>query len=223
MNDGADESFLSRWSRRKARLREVPSRPPPEASELRLPASADDLPRGAVLPAVADEASTQAAPREAEHTAAPAPPPPTLEDVRTLQPSSDFTRFVAPGVDSEVKNAAMKKLFADPHFNVMDGLDTYIDDYGKADPIPKSMLRQLVQARVLGLLDDELEEQPAPPGHPAPSATVAPAARAEALEPPLEPRSPVVPEPEDGPDGEPLPRADADADTDPARADPPPS
>jgi hypothetical protein len=28
-----------------------------------------------------------------------------------------------------VKNAAMKKLFADPHFNVMDRLDIYIDDY----------------------------------------------------------------------------------------------
>ena len=30
----------------------------------------------------------------------------------------------------------MKKLFSDPHFNVMDGLDTYIDDYGKPDPLP---------------------------------------------------------------------------------------
>ncbi len=69
---------------------------------------------------------------------------------------------MAPGVDAQVKNAAMKKLFADPHFNVMDGLDTYIDDYGRADPIPKAMLRQMVQARMLGLLDDELEEQPLP-------------------------------------------------------------
>ena len=46
----------------------------------------------------------------------------------------------------------------------MDGLDTYIDDYGRADPIPKSMLRQMVQARMLGLLDDEMEEQPVPAG-----------------------------------------------------------
>ena len=56
----------------------------------------------------------------------------------------------------------MKKLFADPHYNVMDGLDTYIDDYSTPDPIPKAMLRQMVQARMLGLLDDELEEQPQP-------------------------------------------------------------
>jgi hypothetical protein len=91
-------------------------------------------------------------------------PPPTLEEVKSLTPASDFSRFVAPGVDSGVKNAAMKKLFTDPHFNVMDGLDTYIDDYGRADPIPKSMLRQMVQARMLGLLDDEMEEQPVPAG-----------------------------------------------------------
>jgi hypothetical protein len=50
-----------------------------------------------------------------------------------------------------VKNAALKKLFADPQFNVMDGLDTYIDDYGKPDPLPERMLRQMVQARFLGL------------------------------------------------------------------------
>ena len=49
----------------------------------------------------------------------------------------------------------MKKLFSDPHFNVMDGLDTYIDDYGKPDPIPLSMLRRMNQAAVLGLFDDE--------------------------------------------------------------------
>jgi Protein of unknown function (DUF3306) len=91
------------------------------------------------------------------------PPPPTLEDVAQLTKESDFSRFVAPDVDPGVKNAAMKKLFAsDPHFNVMDGLDTYIDDYNKYEPIPKSMLRQMVNARALGLIDDELEEQPKP-------------------------------------------------------------
>jgi hypothetical protein len=40
----------------------------------------------------------------------------------------------------------MKKLFSDPHFNVMDGLDSYIADYGKPDPIPLSMLRLMNQS-----------------------------------------------------------------------------
>ena len=37
----------------------------------------------------------------------------------------------------------MKKLFANPHYNVMDRLDIYIDDYSQPDPLPQSMLRQI--------------------------------------------------------------------------------
>ena len=42
----------------------------------------------------------------------------------------------------------------------MDGLDTYIDDYSKPDPLPASMVRQMAQAAFLGLI--EPEPQPAP-------------------------------------------------------------
>ena len=83
------------------------------------------------------------------------PPLPTLEDVALLSRDSDFSRFVLPGVDDTVKNAAMKKLFSDPHFNVMDGLDTYIDDYGIPDPIPEAMLRRMTQSKFLRLFDDD--------------------------------------------------------------------
>ena len=75
-----------------------------------------------------------------------------------LTKDSDFRRFVAPNVDPAVKNAAMKKLFhGDPHFNIMDGLDTYIDDYGKPDPLPLSMLRQMTMGKFLGFLTEEEE------------------------------------------------------------------
>jgi hypothetical protein len=84
--------------------------------------------------------------------------PPTLEDVQSLTPDADFTRFARADVAPEVKNAAFKKLFADPHFNVMDGLDVYIDDYSKPDPIPPEMLRRLVGAKFLKLFDDEEEK-----------------------------------------------------------------
>jgi hypothetical protein len=60
-------------------------------------------------------------------------------------------------VDESVRRVALKKLFADPHFNVMDGLDVYIDDYSKPDPIPAALLRSLNQARGLRLFDDEDE------------------------------------------------------------------
>ena len=35
----------------------------------------------------------------------------------------------------------------------MDGLDTYIDDYSKPDPMPESVLRQMASAKFLKLFD----------------------------------------------------------------------
>jgi len=97
-----------------------------------------------------------------------------MADVAQLTRDSDFSRFVAPQVDESVKRAALKKLFSDPHFNVMDGLDTYIGDYGKPDPIPASMLRQMNQSKFLGLFDDE-DEKKAPQAEASPDGEVAPA------------------------------------------------
>ena len=76
-------------------------------------------------------------------------PPPTLEDVAALGHDADFSRFVKPGVDESVRRSAMKKLFTDPHFNVMDGLDIYIGDYNTFEPIPPAMLAMLAHAKPL--------------------------------------------------------------------------
>ena len=66
---------------------------------------------------------------------------------------------MAQQVQPEVRNAAMKKLFADPHFNVMDGLDIYIDDYSKPDPIPLEMLKRMVQSDMLNIFRKDDEEK----------------------------------------------------------------
>lgn len=97
---------------------------------------------------VAPDAAT--APAQAEHPE-PVLPPPTIEDVATLTPQSDYTRFIGKGVDQNIQRAALKKLFTDPHFNIMDGLDIYIGDYNTFDPIPPEMLALLNHAK--GLLD----------------------------------------------------------------------
>ena len=86
--------------------------------------------------------------------AAPAEPPPSLDDALRLTPQDDFRRFVARDVSPEVRNAAVKKLFADPHFNVMDGLDIYIDDYSKPSPLSKLEMAKMVGAQFLKLVDD---------------------------------------------------------------------
>jgi hypothetical protein len=74
-------------------------------------------------------------------------PPPDLPPVEKLTLESDFRGFFHPKVDEGQRRAALKKLFSDPHFNVMDGLDVYIDDYSKSDPLPAAMLAQLKQAQ----------------------------------------------------------------------------
>jgi len=149
MND-RDSNFLSRWSRRKAQVREGVA--VPDAA-----ATAPAQPAVEVTAAGTPRAVAATHPPQAEMETRPAvpSPSPTLADVAALSPQSDYTRFVAQGVAPEVKNAALKKLFTDPHFNVMDGLDTYIDDYGKPDPLPAGMLRKMVQSQLMGLFDDE--------------------------------------------------------------------
>lgn len=180
----SDDNFLSRWSRRKTQVRhgaapppEVPATtpvPPPTQAAV---ATAPTPPRpSAVMPASpagaaltvpgSTHAGTLDPSHEPAHEPVPADPPPTLEDAARLTPqAADFSRFVRPDVSPEVQHSALKTLFADPHFNVMDGLDIYIDDYSRPDPLPPSMLRQMVQSKLLGLFDDEPQERPAETPH----------------------------------------------------------
>ncbi len=169
--DGDEGGFLSRWSRRKGQVRQgvavaEPLAPPavlPRAVALGGERTAQALggTTAALQPSVPVAVADHAEPAPAAAVpAAVVPPPPTLADVAQLTAESDYTRFVAPGVDSGVKNAALKKLFTDPHFNIMDGLDTYIDDYGLPDPLPAGMLRQMAQSHALGLFADD---PPTPP------------------------------------------------------------
>lgn len=84
----------------------------------------------------------------------PAPAPlPTESDLADLAPGASVADFMRAGVDQGVRRGALKKLFADPHYNVMDGLDIYISDYGLPDPIPEAMLRGLNQVKNLFLFE----------------------------------------------------------------------
>lgn len=146
-----DDNFFSRWSKRKAQTRE--GRPVEDE-----PVTDDVAPVETAPAAVVPE---QAKPQQAESepaSAEPELPPPTLEDVHSLTPQSDFRRFVAPGVSPEVKNAAVKKLFADARYNVRDSMDVYADDYTKADPLPDSMLRKLAVGQVLKLFEESADD-----------------------------------------------------------------
>jgi len=133
----AEEGFLRRWARRKTETNAGIEPAPEPASET------------AVNPAVnADALQVHAA--EAVPVVQPAAAPiilPTMDDVAQLTGESDFSAFVARGVDQAVRRSALKKLFADPHFNVMDKLDMYMDDYNVASPMPADMLASLKHSK----------------------------------------------------------------------------
>jgi hypothetical protein len=137
-------NFFSRWSRRKVQVRSGEPLPA-EPVVLHRPAAA------APVAVVAPPAAAEPAPAEKTEEA---PPALTLDDVARLTPESDFSSFVARGVPSNVRNAAVKKLFTDPHFNVMDGLDIYIDDYSKPSPLSAIDMAKMVGAQFLKLVDD---------------------------------------------------------------------
>lgn len=109
---GTEEPFLERWSRRKRQARE----------------GVDDE-AGAGEP-VAGEPPAPAA-------AAPGEPPAVTElpDLESLGEHSDYSAFMAPGVDESLRRQALRKLFRSPKFNVCDGLDDYCDDFTQWVPL----------------------------------------------------------------------------------------
>jgi hypothetical protein len=151
--------FLGRWARRKTdALQGTPlDEPVAPVKTGTVPGTSAQL-----APSILAEVAPVGAPSPVNASAdagdLPKKPALSLDDVKLLTKDSDFKPFMTSDVGPEVRNAAMKKLFADPHFNVMDGLDIYIDDYSLSDPIPESMLRQMASAKFLKLFDDEEDE-----------------------------------------------------------------
>ncbi len=102
---------------------------------------------------------TPAAPQAAVPAIDPKAPSPELPPLNKLTIDSDFRGFFHPKVDENLRRMALKKLFSDPHFNLMDGLDVYIDDYSKSDPLPAAMLAQLKHAQKIFAWAKETKEE----------------------------------------------------------------
>ena len=165
-NSKQGETFFSRWSRRKAATaNEVVSNSIAADEKLQQPSDIGDSITSTVEvfeakmpcevqpePGLSDGKSSErktSEPPEPHESSAPLPA------IDSLTKESDFSPFMQPDVEPAMRNQAMKKLFTDPHYNIMDGLDIYIDDYGKPDPIPPEMLRMMHQSKFLRLFEDE--------------------------------------------------------------------
>ena len=140
MNAEDKENFASRWSRRKIEARKTEEKPaePEPSSERTVPA----------VPADAAAAPPGApAPREL----------PPLESLKGL--ASEYTEFLKPGVDENLRRSALKKLFADPHFENFERFEAYCEDFTKGEAIPLAILKTLEHAK--GLLFDEEKKEDA--------------------------------------------------------------
>lgn len=133
----SEDHFLSRWSRLKKASAKAAAG---EAIVAAQPTQAVPQPAAAAaLPAA-----------QAPDLVADAERPAVLPPVESLTPESDFSPFMKAQVDETLKRRALKTLFQDPRFNVMDGLDVYIDDFSKADPLPEGWLEKMSQMACLG-------------------------------------------------------------------------
>jgi hypothetical protein len=179
----ANRFSLRRWSQRKLEAARAEVRTPVQAPPPADVAAAGQTPAGtahnAIEPTVSASVSNSVSNAD-------------LPPIESLTIDSDFAPFFKPQVDESVKRAALKQLFRDPRFNIMDGLDTYIDDYTQPDPIPSAMLEGLMKRRVF--FSPSAAE--AKPGERAvdESASNAVAPSAEAIAPPVAPDAPLAPD-----------------------------
>ena len=114
-----------------------------------------------------EQAEEKPAPPQKVEAEAPAVPLPPIEG---LTPDSDFKPFMAPNVDGATRRAALKKLFADAHFNVPDPFEAYSEDWTVGEKIPMEMLKTLNHAQKLLFAEPEKTVEAAAAAAPAETA-----------------------------------------------------
>lgn len=108
------ESFLGRWSRRKRHARTHPEHK--ESAE-------------SPVTEQFDAGITEESEPERVLTDEDMPP------LESLDQDSDYSGFLSPGVSDALRNAALKRMFLSPKYNIVDGLDDYADDFTKFEPL----------------------------------------------------------------------------------------
>jgi hypothetical protein len=131
------DSFFSRWSRQKTLNRELEQARDAAVAKAPLPAEAEavPVPKPPVEGAQAVDLPTQA-------------------DAEALDVGADVSRFLQSGVTDAIKGAALKKLFADPAYNVISDMDDYVEDYSQMAKLSAVELRSLQQSKDLHLFED---------------------------------------------------------------------
>lgn len=127
-----DENFLSRWSRRKQASREgrdvaqppLPADAPVEAGRGR---EASDTRAEQQRPDAASDPGEALSGDEAEA--------PELPPIDSLTGESDYGPFMRPGVDPALRRLALRKMWQNPKYAVVDDLDPFRADFAAFTPL----------------------------------------------------------------------------------------
>lgn len=101
--------FLNRWSKRKEQARSGSPQEP--------------------------EAQPEPGPEADQSSKEPVKSDADMPPLDTINERSDVSEFFSPGVSEALRNAALRKLFHSPAFNVTDGLDDYAEDFRTFAPL----------------------------------------------------------------------------------------
>lgn len=146
-----DEPFLSRWARlkRESRSRQSPEPPLPPAE----PSAASPGPVDRVFPEGADQqqgVGAEVEAREGEPAELELPP------LDSMTPESDFTAFMRPGVPASLRAQALRKMFQNPKYGVVDELDPFRADFAAFTPLGDTVTAQM-RFHAERLLREEME------------------------------------------------------------------
>lgn len=138
------ENFLSRWSKRKleVRAREKLAEDAPDL-QVSVPLQGSDANQANAVSELGDSQPKAQTPSQPEL------PLPTEADLLAVKQGGDIKAFMVDKVSTELKNKAFKALFSRPEFNVMDGLDIYIDDYNKFTPLSQEDIGKMTLSKQL--------------------------------------------------------------------------
>ena len=126
----SDEPFLSRWSRRKQEQdRETEIQDEQMESSIERPASDIDPADKSI------ETSLDKPENGVGEIDAPVLTDADMPPIESLDENSDYSGFMSPGVSSQLRKLALRKLFAGAGFNIRDGLDDYDEDFTSFEPL----------------------------------------------------------------------------------------
>lgn len=153
VDDVQDESFLRRWARLKQESRqgdEVAQPPAPAAGQ----AAADSnqgSPGGSAAAGGEDAAADGSEPGADGAEALDLPP------IESLTAESDFGNFMQPGVDPVLRRMALRKMWQNPKYGVVDELDPFRADFAAFTPLGDTITADM-KFHAERLLREQLEK-----------------------------------------------------------------